>query len=372
MKKLGLLKEGIVDKIVALSPSGVEKLSADFQVFVEDGAGQLAGFTNEMYKDSGAIICKDSKEVIVNSDILLSFSSRIGEYKLNCKKVFIGFFNVLNDKTVVLPYTNIEADVYSLDLIPRSTIAQAMDIISSVASISGYQAVLTAAEMSPMVVPMVTSAGGTLKPAKFLILGAGVAGLQAIATAKRLGASVKAFDVRKNTKNEVESLGAQFIEIKGAVENQNAGGYAVQQSAEYLDLVNKRIAEECINADVVITTAKIPGKQAPTLVLKSTVDKMKPGSVIIDLAAENGGNCELTRRNEIIDHNGVHIVGLASMLNRCAHSVSTLASNNFTSFIKYYLNHIDQEESNEILSSTKVVSNGKIINQQLINEVNAL
>ena len=372
MKKLGVLKEINSDKIVSLSPIGVEKLKNNFTIRVEKGAGIASGYTDEMYKTSGAEIIETKAELIEKSDFILSFGSLVEEGQNLDNKTFIGFYNVLNNNAVIQPYLNSTTDVYSLDLIPRSTIAQPMDIISSVASISGYQAVLTAAEMSHMVVPMVTSAGGTLRPAKFLILGAGVAGLQAIATAKRLGASVKAFDVRSSTKNEIKSLGAEFIEIEGSVENKDAGGYAIEQSEEYLKLVNERIAKESIEADVIITTAKIPGKKAPTLILKSTVELMKPGTVIIDLAAENGGNCELTKRNEIIDYNGVHIIGLVSLLNRCSNSISYLLSNNFSSFLNYFVSHIENEKDNEILKATKVIEQGRIFNQQLLKKENIL
>jgi NAD(P) transhydrogenase subunit alpha len=372
MQYLGVLREDNGSKIVAITPEGVGKLRKSFNILVENGAGEKAGFSDDMYVAAGAEIYHSRSGLVKNSDILVSFESKLKAIKSDKKKVFIGFFNVLNDSSIMLPFTNSYLDVYSLDLIPRTTLAQPMDVISSVASITGYQAVLLAAEISPIVVPMVTGAGGTLRPAKILILGAGVAGLQAIATAKRLGALVKAFDVRSSTKNEVESLGATFIKIEGAAENKEAGGYAIEQSEDYLKLIDQKIAEEAIDADIIITTAKIPGKKSPTLLSKTTVDKMKRGAVIIDLAAENGGNCELTTKNEITEYKGVQIVGFISLLNRCANSISSLISNNFSSFLNYYINHLEDEGENEILRATKVVADGKIINPKIINEVTVL
>jgi len=370
MKQLGVINESQGDKIVALTPKSVEQLKGHFNICIEKDAGLFAGFTNEAYEDAGATIVPTKADIIQYSDVILSYGSALGNEKLNHNKVFIGYYNVINDHSIISPYIGKKTEVYSLDLIPRTTIAQSMDIISSVASISGYQAVLMAAEMSPLVVPMVTSAGGTLRPAKFLILGAGVAGLQAIATAKRLGAQVKAFDIRKNTKTEVESLGATFIEVEGSVESEKAGGYAVEQTKDYMDLVAERLAEESKIADVIITTAKIPGKPSPRLIDEKTVYSMKPGSIIIDLAAENGGNCALTRKNETIAVNGVTIAGPISLVSKCSNASSTLVSNNFTSFLLHYLKRLEANETDEILSATRVVEDGKIINERIISEIN--
>lgn len=372
MKQLGVINESQGEKIVALTPKNVELLKDHFAICIEKDAGLFAGFTNEAYEEAGATIVPTKNDIIQYSDIILSVGSQLENEKLNTQKVFIGYYNVTNNHAIITPYLNRKATVYSLDLIPRTTIAQSMDIISSVASISGYQAVLMAAEMSPLVIPMVTSAGGTLRPAKFLILGAGVAGLQAIATAKRLGAQVKAFDVRKNTKTEVESLGASFIEIVGSMESEEAGGYAIEQSKEYLDLVAERLAEEAIMADIIITTAKIPGKPSPRLITEETVLHMKPGSIIIDLASENGGNCEVTRKNETIAYNGVTIAGPVSLLSKCSNASSILISNNFTSFLLHYLHNLESDKLDEILQATKVIEDGKIVHQHIIADINNL
>jgi NAD(P) transhydrogenase subunit alpha len=372
MKKLVVLKEGGGQQLVALTPKNVEQLKSCFEIHVEREAGLVSGFTDEQYAAAGAHIVSDRIAAIDSADVVLSFESQLKEEVIRGNKTFVGFFNVKNQPAVLNAYIKKATHVYSLDLIARTSLAQSMDILSSVASLSGYQAVLMAAEMSPHVVPMLTTAGGTLRPSRFLIIGAGVAGLQAIATAKRLGARVQAFDVRKATRTEVESLGASFIEIDGAVDMKKAGGYAVEQSSAYMQKVSERLAEESAKADVIITTAKIPGKKAPVLITAETVAKMKPGSIIIDLAAETGGNCALTKRNEEVVVHGVRIVGYASVLSRSASSASYLVANNFTSFLQHYCKHIHREEQDDILLSTKVIENGKMIHQQLIEEINTL
>jgi NAD(P) transhydrogenase subunit alpha len=245
-----------------------------------------------------------------------------------------------------------------------------MDILSSVASILGYKAVLIASTISPITIPMISGAGGTLRPANVLILGAGVAGLQAIATAKRLGAIVRAFDVRKASKTDVESLGAKFIDIEGAVDSSKAGGYAVEQNKAYLEKVDEILFNEVINADIIIATAKIPGKRAPLLISEAAIKAMKPDSVIIDLAADTGGNSALTQKDKtIVTDNRISIVGDTRMLGKIAKSASFLLANNFSSFLKHYLANNDDDE---ILKATKVLTDGQVTNPRLIAEIENL
>ena len=245
-----------------------------------------------------------------------------------------------------------------------------MDILSSVASILGYKAVLIASTISPITIPMISGAGGTLRPANVLILGAGVAGLQAIATAKRLGAIVRAFDVRKASKTDVESLGAEFIDIEGAMDSSSAGGYAVEQDKAYLDKVDEILFNEAVNADIIITTAKIPGKRAPILISKKAVDAMRPDAVIIDLAADTGGNCALTQKGKtIVTDKRITIVGDTRMLGKIAKSASFLLANNFASFLTHYLANDDNDE---ILNATKVITDGKVTNPRLVAEIENL
>lgn len=365
MERIGILKERAGRRVVVLSPAGVERLAAKATVIVQRDAGRAAGFTNEAYTKAGAQVVDREEDVIEKASTLLSYDHHYLGGPLNEDKTFIGFFNFLGAPSKLELYQRQGVTAYSLDLMPRTTLAQAMDVLSSVGSISGYQAVLLAAERSLATVPMITSAGGTLRPANFLIMGAGVAGLQAIATARRLGAVVKAYDVRAASKEEVESLGAEFIEVEGAVNDRDAGGYAVQQSEAFLEQVRERIALEAAKADVISTTARIPGKKAPVLITEEMVMGMKPGAVIVDLAAASGGNCTLTQPDTTVMRNEVTILGPTSIECSCAHSTSFLLSNNYSTFIEHYLAHREKAAEDEILRSTLVVQNGELVNERV-------
>lgn len=371
-RKLAILKENRSTRLVSITPANVSRLKDKFEIFIEKQAGEASGYCDEVYLEAGAAVIPERDMLIGSADLVVSIGGISIPEEFGAKKVFIGYYNATHNHSVMTPYLGKEADVYSLDLIPRTSLAQSMDILSSIAAISGYQAVITAAEMSPVVLPMITSAGGTLKPATFLVIGAGVAGLQAIATAKRLGANVWAFDVRKAAKQEVESLGGKFIEVEGAAESELAGGYAVEQSDHYLDEVIAKMEKIASGADVIITTAKIPGKRAPVLIDKRTVGQMKAGAVIIDLAAETGGNCAYTRKNEITEVNGVKIVGLTALWEKSYASLSYLVANNITSFLNHFHQNIEREEEDEILRSTKLIENGKVILPQIIQTINSL
>lgn len=367
MKKIGLLNENQRSKIVVLIPHHIAQLKNKVQVFVESGSGINAGFTDKDYEECGAVVLSSRDEVVEASEIILCFNHLPEIKTLEQKKTLFTFINVLYDFSPLAPFTGKNTDIYCLDLIPRTTLAQSMDVISSVAAISGYQAALTASEMLPSCVPMISSAGGTLRPAKFLILGSGVAGLQAIATAKRLGAVVKAFDVRRASKTEVESLGATFIDVEGAIENENAGGYAVEQSQNFLDKIETILHNEAVQADAIITTAKIPGKQAPLLLKEYSIKKMKPGSIIVDIAADTGGNCELTIKDEVYVKHNVTIYGKSSLISRSAKSSSILISGNYFAFINHFLDVETKEDA--ILESTKVIQDGTLVNQKLIEVI---
>jgi len=365
MERIGILKERADRRLVVLSPAGVERIRGKANVIVQRDAGRAAGFTNEAYAAAGAQVVDREEEVINGANILVSYDHHYLGGPLNSDKTFIGFFNFLGAPSKLDLYQRHGVSVYSLDLMPRTTLAQAMDVLSSVGSISGYQAVLLAAERSLATVPMITSAGGTLRPANFLIMGAGVAGLQAIATARRLGAVVKAYDVRAASKEEVESLGAEFIEVEGAVNDRSAGGYAVEQPEAFLARVRERIAFEAAKADVIITTARIPGKKAPVLITQDMVMGMKPGAVIVDLAASSGGNCTLTQPDRSVMHNEVTILGPTSIECSCAHSTSFLLSNNYSAFIEHFLARREHIAEDEILRTTLVVQNGELVNERI-------
>lgn len=364
--RIGVLKEPTEYKLTVLTPSGVQRLKGKASVLVQRDAGRAAGFTNKAYEEAGAELVDSEEALLAGSDVVLSYGYRDLRNRNIEGKTFIGIFNFLWEPDHVPHYQKPGVRVHSLDLIPRSTLAQSMDVLSSVGSISGYQAVLLAAERSLATVPMITSAGGTLRPAKFLVMGAGVAGLQAIATARRLGAVVKAYDVRAASKEEVESLGATFIQVEGAVDDKSAGGYATQQTEEFLELIRQRIHEEAAEADVIITTARIPGKRAPMLITADMVMGMKPGAVIVDIAAATGGNCALTEPGQSVVRNEVTILGPTHIESSCAYSTSFLLSNNYTSFISYMLEHQEKLLEDPILSATLVVHEGRLVNERIL------
>jgi NAD(P) transhydrogenase subunit alpha len=253
-------------------------------------------------------------------------------------------------------------------MIPRSTRAQAVDVLSSMATVAGYKAVLVAASALPHFFPMFMSASGTIKPSKMLILGAGVAGLQALATARKLGAVVEVFDVRSAVKEEVLSLGGKFVEVEGAKDDADAGGYAVEQSEEYKKKQGELIQEKAAQANVIITTAQIPGKKAPVLIQGKTVEAMKPGSVIIDLAASTGGNCELTKNNETIVHTGVTIIGNSNFASTTPSDASKMLGRNYLNFLDLMIDEegkLNLEVDDEIVQETCITRDGEIVNERV-------
>lgn len=364
---IGVLKERAHRRLVSLTPAGVKRLGDRAQVMVQQGAGAAAGFSDQAYRDAGAMVVESREAVLHGAEIVLGHDSQYTGEPFQGERTFVGFHNVLNEPDGVTLYARPGITLYSLDLMPRTTLAQAMDVLSSVASISGYQAVLLAAERSLATVPMITSAGGTLRPARFLIMGAGVAGLQAIATARRLGAVVKAYDVRSAAKDEVESLGAEFIEVEGALEDRKAGGYAIEQSADHMERVRARIQQEASEADVIITTARIPGRKAPVLITREMVGIMKAGAVIVDLAAATGGNCELSEADSSVMHGEVTLLAPTSIECGCAHSTSILISNNYCSFLLHLLAHRAERPDDEILKATRVVADGVVVNERFLS-----
>ncbi len=340
---------------VSITPSTLDKLiNLNHKVSVEKNAGHLSGFSDSDYKKAKIA---SRKELIKNCDVLISVnSSSYNSFSDYEGKILISNFSLDSNKEKLkeeIDKNNISA--YDLSMIPRTTIAQSMDILSSMAGLSGYKAIIKAAELLPKIFPMTITAAGSIKPVKVVVLGAGVAGLQAIATAKRLGAIVEASDPRQAAKEEVLSLGAKFIEVEGAVEDKSAGGYAVKQSKEYLVRQKEEVSKRLIQADVVITTAQVFGSKSPILISKDVVEKMNSGSVIIDLASSTGGNCELTKDSKIIDHNGIKIVGNSYLASELSHDASNLFSNNVFNFINYIIkdNELISENDN-ILKSCKI------------------
>ena len=290
--------------------------------------------------------------------------------KLSEGKILIAALNPSFNLDMVKQLADKNITSFAMEMIPRTTRGQAMDILSSQATVSGYKAVLDAAMHLPHFMMMFMSSAGTIRPSKVLVLGAGVAGLQAIATARKLGAVVEAFDVRSAVKEQVQSLGAKFVEVEGATEDSGAGGYAVEQSEEFKKKQQQVIQDHCVASNVVICTAQIPGRQAPVLVKKETVEAMKPGSVVVDLAASTGGNCEVTKNGEIIQHNQVTIIGNSEYPSMMSHDASKMFGKNMVNLLKLM---IDEEGKmilnfeDEIVGGTCLTHEKKILNER-INE----
>ena len=351
--RFGFIKDN--EARVSITPSTLEKfIKLDYKVNIENQAGVLSGFSDSDYNKAKFF---SKKDLIKNSDIILSVNSssygKINDYE---GKILISNFSVDSDrKKLKTEIKKNKVTAYDLSMIPRTTIAQSMDILSSMAGLSGYKSIIKAAELLPKIFPMTITAAGSIKPVKVVVLGAGVAGLQAIATAKRLGAIVEASDPRQAAKEEVLSLGAKFIEVEGALEDKSAGGYAVKQSKEYLAKQKEEVSKRLMQADVVITTAQVFGSKSPILISKDIVEKMNYGSIIIDLASSTGGNCELTQDTKIIDHKGVKIVGNSYLAAELSHDASNLFSNNVFNFINYIINENEFiNEEDEILKSCKI------------------
>jgi NAD(P) transhydrogenase subunit alpha len=291
--------------------------------------------------------------------------------------VWVSIVQPLFNKDLAIAFAESGISCFALDMIPRTTRAQAMDILSSQATAGGYKAVLTAALHLPKFFPMFMTAAGTITPAKVLILGAGVAGLQAISTARRLGAVVEAFDTRSAVKEEVQSLGAKFIEVEGAVDSSAAGGYAVEQTEEYKQKQRQKIHESAVKSDVIITTAQIPGRTAPILITKETVAAMKKGSVIVDMAASTGGNCELTKNGEIYEVNGVKIIGDSNLPGTIPQDASKMFGKNVLNFLQLIitkegeinLNFDDDLVVGCCVSHQKEIIHPKV--KEIINQVEA-
>lgn len=336
---IGILKEPDFDNRVSLLPEAVARMTTDKVAFlVEKEAGKRAFQEDAAYTDSGAEIT-DRDQLFSRSDILLSINppgdaevSKIGK-----GKVLVSLFNPVKQKDLLSKLKDQSVTVLGLDLIPRTTRAQAMDILSSMATIAGYKAVLTAAARLPKFFPMFMSAAGTIRPSRVLILGAGVAGLQAIAIARKLGAVVEVFDVRSAVKEEVESLGGKFVEVEGAREDAAAGGYAVEQTEEFRQKQMQLIHERALLSDVIIATAQIPGRQAPLLVKKETVENMKAGSVIVDLAASTGGNCELTENGKEVEKFGVRLIGRSDFPSETPVDASRMLGNNLKNLLSLFI-----------------------------------
>lgn len=367
---IGVLKEPFPETRVSLLPEHVILLKKwNVDVVIEDNAGATAFANNDKYIEAGAtIVSRD--QVLQSSSIILSINNfaETDIASINAGAILLGVYQPLFNFLLMNNWAAKGLTVFSMDMLPRTTRAQSMDVLSSQANIAGYKAVLTAANLFPKYFPMFMTAAGSIPPAKILILGAGVAGLQAIATSKRLGAVVEVFDTRPAVKEEVMSLGAKFVEVEGAADASKAGGYAVEQSEDFMQRQKAKIAESVAKADIIITTAQIPGKPAPLLITASMINAMKNGSVIIDLAAATGGNTELTKNDETVIYNGVSIVGNSKLPGTMPSDASKLYGKNVLNFLQLIIGKEGQLNLNfedDLVKGTCIVNDKAITNERV-------
>ena len=354
---------------VSITPqSAAELIKAGYKVKIESNAGEKSFFFDKDYQDVNAEIINSKDKLFDGADIILKVTPpSTEEIKLMSKGTLcVSFFQPTIDLEKVKTMTDMGITGMSMHLVPRTTLAQKMDALSSQANIAGYKAVLMGSVHMGVYMPLLMTAAGTIRPAKVLILGAGVAGLQAIATAKRLGSQVEAFDVRPEVKEQVESLGAKFVEVESdSDDGVGEGGYAKETSDDYKQKQQELIREHISKADMVVTTALIPGRKAPILIGKDVVDIMKPGSVIMDLAAENGGNCELTKKDEVVNHNKVIIDGTSNIPATMPVHASELYAKNIAALITYMTDEskINLNMEDEIISGSTFTHDGKITHE---------
>lgn len=366
---IGLLKEPAYETRVSLLAEAVASLTKKgITVLVENGAGDQAWCTDAEYEKAGAH-CRNRTEIIRSSDIVLGIHQpSISEIRDIGTRVLIGVYHPLFHTDLMKEWALKGVTSFSLDMLPRTTRAQSMDILSSQANIAGYKGVLLAANIYGRYFPMFMTAAGSIPPAKVLILGAGVAGLQAIATARRLGAVVEVFDTRPAVKEEVISLGAKFIEVEGAADASKAGGYAVEQSEEFMRRQKARIAESIAKADIVITTAQIPGKKAPILITEEMLRTMRNGSVIIDIAAATGGNTPVTKNNETVLYHGVSIVGNSNLAATMPADASRMYGKNILNFLQLITTkegqlHLNWED--DLVKGSCITHNGQVMHERV-------
>jgi len=367
---IGILKESPGENRVALLPESVATLvKMNVTLLVESGAGLTAFASDKQYEEAGAKL-ESKKNVISSADLLIKIQPPTAE-EVSMLKEGQSIMSVLNpyfNGPLIKELAAKKITAFSMDVVPRTTRAQAMDILSSMATVAGYKAVLTAANTLPKFFPMFMTAAGTIKPANILILGAGVAGLQSIATCRKLGGVVYVFDVRAAVKEEVVGLGGKFVDVEGAVDDKSAGGYAVEQTEEFKQRQAEAIHNQAVKSDVIICTAQIPGRKAPLLIRKATVEAMNPGSVIIDLAASTGGNCEVTKDNETIVHNGVKVIGNSQFPTDMPTDASRMFGKNMINFLKLIITKegaLNLNWEDDIVKGTAVTHGGEIVHERI-------
>lgn len=375
--KIAVLKERReAEKRVAAIPEIVKKwVAAGHEVVIEKGAGLASSFRDEDYEVSGARVAKDLAQTIKDAAVVLKVQSPVdkdemaGLKSLNSHACLIGMFSPLNRMSQIQDYLKQKFTVLSLDMAPRITRAQNIDVLSSQTNLAGYRSVIEASAEFGRIFPMMMTAAGTIPPAKVLVLGAGVAGLQAIATARRLGAVVSAFDVRPVVKEQVESLGARFVEVSAEESGEDKSGYAKEMGKDYQKRQEAKIAETLAESDIAITTALIPGRPAPTLITEPMVKAMKPGSVILDMAVEMGGNCPLSELDKVVTKHDVKIIGYSNLPSRVARDASTLYARNMNNFLGMLLDEktkkVNLDFEDEIIKNVVLTHEGKVVSPMI-------
>ena len=359
---------------VALVPDTVKKfIAAGMTVAIERGAGLKAGIADSAYEAAGASLANSAADAYAGADIILCVDTpdATGIAAIPEGAILVGMMNPLDPATSFAALNARSIHAYAMEFLPRISRAQSMDVLSSQSNLAGYRAVIEAVSATSKTIPMMMTAAGTIPPAKTLILGAGVAGLQAIATAKRLGSVVSVFDVRAATKEQVQSLGAKFVEVAQTEDAQTAGGYAKEMDEDYKKRQEQAIADVIKTSDIVISTALIPGKPAPELITEAMVASMKSGSVIVDLAAANGGNCKQTKKDEVVvTDNGVTIIGYTNMPSRAASDASPLYARNLQTFVMTLMFDKDSKSlkvasDDELIKGTLVTKGGSVVHPSL-------
>jgi len=356
---------------VALMPEAVKKLVAlKASVQIESGAGLGAARSDEDYRNAGAEVFQDRNALLESADVMPVVNRPTADDFARLKKgaVVIGFLKPLDEPSALQPAVACSITTFAVELIPRITRAQSMDALSSMATVAGYKAVIIGADRIPRMFPLLMTAAGTVPPARVLVLGAGVAGLQAIATAKRLGAVVEGYDVRAAAGEQVKSLGATFLEVDlGGLKTEDAGGYAVELSDEAMNRGRALIAEHAKQADIIITTAQVPGRRAPLLITEEAVNGMKRGSLVIDLAGATGGNCALTKADEIVEHDGVTIMAPTNLAATVPVHASQLYSRNITAFLTPMIKdgQLQIDMNDDVVGPSCVTHNGEIVNKRV-------
>ena len=378
--KLGILRETLHgENRVAITPDVAKKLKKrNINIILQKSAGNLAGYSDLDYQNNGVEIVETQSDVIKNSDIICSINNinfytnkKISASNLK-NKAYIAFLNPLVDLDNVKALSNSGLTSFSMELIPRTSRAQSMDALSSQANLAGYKSVILAVNTIKKVIPMLMTAAGTIPPAKILILGAGVAGLQAIATAKRMGAVVHAYDIRSEVKEQIESLGARFVKIKLSESGEGEGGYAKALTEESAQLQREKLGDFASDMDIIISTAQIPGRKAPLLLNKSCITKMRKGSILVDLAASSGGNIESSQVDKIVNENGVLLLGPSNLPSELAYNASSLYAQNISSFLEILIkdDKLNIDFNDDIIEGSCITYENSIKNSRVNSLIN--